>query len=66
MGVKMKLLTIEVVIDDEMADKYMSLPIGQRAGYIQEMERQGKFKLNNFTTELEGEFEDDNEEEVVI
>jgi hypothetical protein len=54
----MKLLIIETMISDEMAKEYMSLPIEQRGGYIQEMERKGIFRLEDFTTELEEEFEE--------
>ena len=58
----MKLLTIETMIDDKTAKVYMSLPIEQRAGYIQELVRQGLFKLIDFTTELEGEFSEEEED----
>jgi hypothetical protein len=52
----MKLLTIEIPISDDMAKKYMSLSIERRASYIDGMIKSGRFKIENYTTELEGEF----------
>lgn len=54
----MKLLTIEMPVKDAVFAEYMDLPIEQRAGYIQEMFRIGRLKLEDFTTEMEGEFPD--------
>lgn len=58
----MKLLTIEMSLSDNIVKEYMSLPIEQRAGYIQELFRRKELKLENFTTEFEGEFPEEESE----
>lgn len=44
-----------------MWQRNMKLPIEQRAGYIQEKFRKKELSLNDFTTELEDEFPENEE-----
>jgi hypothetical protein len=55
----MTLLTIEIPVNDTVAKEYMALPIEKRAGFIKELFKLDELELNDFTTELDGEFPDE-------